>query len=844
MDLKKISVDFNVVSGLFRKLSKNNVGVVNVKQFLFMKKIKSDIELQILKVSLFLNSLPKNYNLITDIKEKENKEINLENIYKTIKNHTEHKDKKEILKLKDFFVSIGLHKLFEFPNDNEQIIEKLLIYCCFNVKSKMFKRNSFIYNITDTFDKFYILISGKVGLYKMIKKKVVMSGFNYFQYIFNLYLKKDEYILKLVLENNYKLFPIKKEMMENLNINLAKYIICQLQSNQEYINVFKSKEDILKMCYINPKNFTDINLNPNENKENNENNENNSIYELLSKLKDKNNINTYEYFQIDIFNGKQVLEKFNNNDIIRIYNITNNNINYEYNKIPLRNYALKALSDCYFCYLDLEEYIYYFMEIYKMYMSEEASFLLNNFIFQKISKHFESNYFKYFEFEEVNANHYLFKENSPVEYIYLLKKGSVELSISQNIFKIHSLINKLISNLDFPKNESYKDAKDINKKMMEIKIEKGLMGNDENKKLNENKKEKIVILEQNEIIGIECLYLGINYFYEAKLGNKNARFYKIRKDKLMEILDMEQNNGINLDYQKEAQRKINFFLLRLINLTKVKINNIKSKKFHNMMNIYNKMNIGRNYRKVKFNLLLDKTKLKLKSINNYNNIRAIAKNKKSNESSINNMNIFQLTYSENNTTSNKSRKEKIKIKNIKNSLINKRNNTFDNLDKYNEKELLKNIKTVPKINTDNKMFLSLKKEENIVNNLYQKLSNDNLFFTKLLKKDNEFKHLKLKEKNKILKSNNSYSGDIYDNWKNFHLNINIDSSSHRKRLKKINWYKNIDKFPFNTDESKESINNRIFYGIQVDNKKVTFIEDKIFYKNNSFLNFESEKYKI
>ena len=77
------------------------------------------------------------------------------------------------------------------------------------------------------------------------------------------------------------------------------------------------------------------------------------------------------------------------------------------------------------------------------------------------------------------------------------------------IFKIHSLINKLISNLDFPKNESYKDAKDINKKMMEIKIEKGLMGNDENKKLNENKKEKIVILEQNEIIGIECLYLGI-----------------------------------------------------------------------------------------------------------------------------------------------------------------------------------------------------------------------------------------------------------------------------------------------------------------------------------------------
>ena len=38
--------------------------------------------------------------------------------------------------------------------------------------------------------------------------------------------------------------------------------------------------------------------------------------------------------------------------------------------------------------------------------------------------------------------------------------------------------------------------------------------------------------------------------------------------------------------------------------------------------------------------------------------------------------------------------------------------------------------------------------------------------------------------------------DIYDNWKTFHLNTNNDSVSHRKKLSKINWYKNIDKFPF------------------------------------------------
>ena len=839
---KKINVESNYeknnITGLMKRFSRSNIREEDVKKFLFMRKIKSDTELLILKVSLILSSFPKNYKFITDIKESENKEINLDDIYRIIKTHPERKDKKEIIKLNNFFVSVGLHKVFEFPNYSDQMIEKLLIYCCINVKSKLFKRNTFIYNINSSFDKFYILIKGKVGIYKTIKKQVVMSGFNYFQYIFNIYLKNDEYLLKLVLENNYELFPINISMMENLNINLAKYILCLLQNNQEYINAFQSKEEVLKMCYINEDNFSDIKLDQDEDIENN------SIYQLLSNIKDKNNINTYEYLQIEFYNQKHVLETFNNNDIISIYNITNNNINYEYDKIPPRNYTLKALSDSLICYFDLQEYIYYFMEIYKLYMREQAYFILNNYIFQKISKHFEQNYFNFFEFEEVKANHYLFKENSPVEYIYLLKKGFVELSISKNIFNIHDLINKLNSNLDYPKNISYKETKDIDKKIREINIEKGIMGNEENKKLNENKKEKIVILEQTEIIGIECVYLGINYFYEAKLGNKDAKFYKIRKDKFLEILELEQFTGINLDYQKEVQRKINFFLLRLINLTKIKINNIKIKKFHNMMNIYNKINIGRNYKKVKLNLLFNKTKLKLKSINNNKDIITSAKNKNSNQSPINNINILQLNNSESDMPNNNIRKEKIKINNMKNALMNQRSNTMNDLNKYNDNELLKINKTVPKINIDNQVFLSLKKEENIVNRLFQKISNDNLFFSKIINEDNKLKNLKLKEKSKILKSNNSYNGDIYDNWKTFHLNTNIDSVSHRKKLSKINWYKNIDKFPFNSDENRESNTNRIFYGIQVDKKRVTFIEDKIFYKNYSFLHTENEKYKI
>ena len=721
MNENKISVllkqNQNLSSTLIKRLTRGNFseqnGFEDLQKYLFIKKLKSDTESQITRVSLFLKHLPKNYKLINYENETEINEENLKDIIRILRMNVENMERKEVIKLVNFFVSVGLHKLFEFPNFSEQVIVKLIVYCCFNSKTKLFKRNSLIYNIDDKFDIFYILISGKVGKYKTIRKTIKMSGFSYFQYIYDLYLKKEQYLLKLILHENYKLFPINETMMENLNINLAKYLIHTFQNKQEYINVFNSEEDVLKMCYINPSDIKNINLNSDPD----ENIENNSIYELLSKVKDENNIQVYEYLLIELYTEKKILETFNNNDIIKNQKLTNTNINYSYNTNPPRKYALKALSESYICYFNLEEYIYYFIEIYRIYMHEQASFLINNYIFRRIAKHFENHYFDFFEYVEIKANEYLFKENGQVEYIYLLKRGKVELSINKNIFKIKDLINQLSRNLDSSNSSTTKDKRDLNFKVNEIELEKVMADRNENKKWDENKKEKLIILEQNETIGIECLYLDINYFYNAKIGNKDAKFYRIRKDNLIRILDMEQRTGINIDYQNEAKRKINFFLLRLINLTKVKINCIKSKKFHNLMSIYNQINAGRNNKKVKLDLTYKKAYLRLKPPDEPSDIsNIINKKKNSEESLINKDNIFLLTDAENKKNNIYYKRPKLKFKNKKNSLIIKRNNTDYNININEEKVIMKKNKSIPRI-LKNQVFLSLKKEEILVNKL-------------------------------------------------------------------------------------------------------------------------------
>ena len=196
------------------------------------------------------------------------------------------------------------------------------------------------------------------------------------------------------------------------------------------------------------------------------------------------------------------------------------------------------------------------------------------------------------------------------------------------------------------------------------------------------------------------------------------------------------------------------------------------------------------------------------------------KNRKSRLSIVNRGSIFLLTNSENrkiNKTEIQSRNSRsnIKIKNVKNLLIKSRNNTETNLD-MNQRLSNDNL-FLNQVNSNNSILFNLK---------MNKFNNQ---------QNNKFQNLQLKENIKTLRNNNSYNEYIYENWKTYHLNINIDYESYKKRLEKINWYKNIDKFPYNTEENKETKNNnKLIYAIQVDNKKVAFIKDKVFGKNNSF----------
>ena len=59
-----------------------------------------------------MKHLPKNYKLINYENETEINEENLKDIIRILRMNVENMERKEVIKLVNFFVSVGLHKLF------------------------------------------------------------------------------------------------------------------------------------------------------------------------------------------------------------------------------------------------------------------------------------------------------------------------------------------------------------------------------------------------------------------------------------------------------------------------------------------------------------------------------------------------------------------------------------------------------------------------------------------------------------------------------------------------------------------------------------------------------------
>ena len=794
------------------------------------------------------------------------------NIIDSIKIQSNERTPKDIFNIKQFLIDAKLLGLLKFTNCNEEVIDKLLINCCINCKYHFARKDTILYKKNDLIDNFYIIINGKIGIFKPYIKKEYMTGFDYFRYIYDLYTKNESYLLGLVLRQNYYLFPIKENMLPYFNLNVAHILIQKFKSNKKnYINLFESIEDILKKCFINPINYK-------YNKKISKNNDFN--YELISNITDLNIVYIYEYNLIEEYYDGNFIESISNEKFIKEYNLNlSENIKNKDDKYKVedkRIFTAKILSDTHLCYFDLNNFYNLLISEYKKIIHRDSKFLSENyFLFKEISKQFEQKYFPLFEYEEIKINQFLFKEDQSFEYIYFIKEGTVELSINKSILQMHELLKELYfikDRISNPNEENINNKKNI----FDINIfEKAYSINEQETKL--------VVLEKKDIIGLECFYLGINYFYNAKVIRKGGTFYKIKKENFSKILELEEEKtGFQKNYQDECEIKIDFLIDRIFTINKVKLNLIENKKNNQLLNKDNKKNQKilinfthknnkmkiikkinelfeekfsfenkRKKKKNKFNNTFinykkylshtkNKSKYYKKIFYDYNNqiysrnqskVKILKQNNFSqSEKNLNNQNINQYSLQNKKIIDNKS------IINIsENQDISENNNSSNSMVKID----LPDVTSTSPIQTNRKSSFGLKTEKYLFNKVKKQLTYDNLFlnFSKHnIDINNSLNNIKLIEKSKISKSlikNNSPKNIDFIPWKYFHYNENIEPLTNRKRTMRNYWYKNIDKLKDNNNDYS-SIGNWI-YGINNNKNKVKLYKNKDYLKSTNSL---------
>jgi CRP-like cAMP-binding protein len=609
----------------------------------------------------------------------------------------------------------------EFQSDKKLDINELSIMCAEILNYIELKKGKVLFRIGDIGDRFYFILSGKISVLKLKEiNDIKMNYQEYIDYCMFLLKEKEIFIFNEVIKKNADLLILNSESeVKSIHKILFLRKLKQRIMNQLFPNIKSLYKYLEKSVYKDE----DLGIQLEEliEIENNKNNREWKNY-LLKKCEPSfNDLVFFEPYESIIDNEiKHSIICFIYEPFMSIGQglfFGDFALDSEINK---RNATIRAEEDTILGYLKSVDYINIFAPKRKLEKLKELNFLYNNFFFGNINtRNFEKNYFHLFSPHEYIRNSVLFSFGINPKSLILLKEGKVSLELKASIIDLHNLIKYLWENIYLSK--WYKSLNNYQKKELipsniENRIKEFLdepiigslrvLGDNFIKEMNLSKIYQVSILTDNEIIGLEEIYLNIPYIVKGTVIDNKISSYEITIEHFDKFL-MEEKQ-IVFPFIKSAVSKIISLIERFQNFKKNGINMAINKYDKKQLNNNIKINGNRTLIKSKNNIYYRKI----------NNIDGINRDET--------INKFNHNDFDDNITTNDREKTLIKrnkslnfihLLNSSKQNINKKD-IFSNVCKYNLK--LKTQKRKSSIFSNNK------------NNLDKKeLNNNELFFNNI-----------------------------------------------------------------------------------------------------------------
>ena len=733
--------------------------------------------------------------LIKEIKEcEENLTYDEKLIKKSLKVDINERTIYDLAQIKKFLLISKLTEKFKSDNIENENLDRILFFVSLQLKYSFLENDKILFRIGDKPDKFYLIFSGRIGIFKPIEVIETFNGMEYFRHIYKLKIDNEIYLLNLILEQNRHIFDIKFEDLDNICNLLLSNLIDDFFINPSQFNF----EDILKYCFKD-KNYFNLTIDNKQKKDPAYMSEvEYKIYRKLPKIS-KYIIDNYKSLLFNKQKQKVKINKYHKFLELSDFDFFGDSA---MDKTTTRNATIKACIDTCLCYLDIKDYNKYLKDEKIKITQKEVRYLIDNFFFKHIiDNYFEKKFLAKFIYEEKVNGEKFFKEGTPIDYLYFIREGLVTLEMNKNLLDIYNLIMYLKEILNDHYSFNYRNQKNDFYSLLS--------------KLNENKKNLILTVHNKDTIAIESLFFGLNYLFTATAASKKVKYYKISIDDLFKIFDEEE--FCYNRYKSDCYKKITVIYNRLIQIFNTKLEMIDKEKSRSINLNENKYFNFENIKIKNGEIIEYEDKNTLKSFTNYGK---------------NFLRIFENSFNE----TSKKIKSIIGDKKLKQIILNKE-------DKKNS--LLNDISKFPKIN--DKLEDENSNFENDIE-LKKKISSGEIFQKQMKKKGRtsiKFEESILKKVNIKLKSdtmfisttnNSDYENTFNKNETNTLSNLNHTTNlnslykTFNKKLKnKLNKYSIFDK---NYNDNNNDKFGKIFKDEDNNSKRIDSTEMIKYHKVN------------
>jgi len=457
----------------------------------------------------------------------------------------------------------------EFQSDKKLDINELSIMCAEILNYIELKRGKVLFRIGDIGDRFYFILRGNISVLKLKEiNDIKMNYQEYIDYCMFLLKEKEIFIFNEVIKKNADVLILNSENeVKSIHKILFLRKFKQRIINELFPNI-KSLYRYLEKSFYKDEDLG-IQLEELIEIENNKNNREWNNY-LLKKCEPSfNDLVFFEPYESKIDNeAKHSITCFIYEPFMSIgkgFFFGDFALDSEINK---RNATIRAEEDTILGYLKSIDYINIFAPKRKCEKLKELNFLYNNFFFGNInSRNFEKNYFHLFSPHEYIRNTVLFSFGTNPKSLILLKEGNVTLELKASIIDLHNLIKYLWENIylsKWYKTLNYYQKKELIPNHIENRIKEFLdepiigslkvLGDNFIKEMNLSKIYQVTILTNNEIIGLEEIYLNIPYIVKGTVIDNKISCYEITFEHFDKFLMKEKQ--IVFPFIKSAVSKI------------------------------------------------------------------------------------------------------------------------------------------------------------------------------------------------------------------------------------------------------------------------------------------------